>query len=106
MYENSNESWADWMVVTLSLEQQLLVEAGARELKQEKSKEELLDIAVAFHKQCFVQSQLIKNCVDKIAELEAVNTCNEIREERSKKPGFFQFLLRREVPNQSQSSQG
>ena len=46
MYEDT-ESWAKWMVVELSLEQQLMIEAGTRELKKQDPDEELVEGAVS-----------------------------------------------------------
>ena len=33
------DSWADWLVVELTLEQQLMIEAGTRELKNQEPDE-------------------------------------------------------------------
>jgi hypothetical protein len=103
MYEGS-DSWAKWMVVELTLEQQLFLEAGSRELRKEKELDELKEIAVALLRQNQFQNQFIRQCVDKIAELEAVNVCNEIKEERPK--SIFERIsarFRTEAPSQSSS---
>jgi hypothetical protein len=85
------------MVVTLSLEQQLMIEAGIRELKRQEPSEELTDVAVSLLRQNAIQNQLIKQCIEKIAELEAQRVCSEIREEQRPKRNFLRVLLRREV---------
>ena len=97
MYQGTN-SWADWLVVELSLEQQLMIEAGTRDLKSQKPDEELTDIAVALLQQNMVQSQMLKQCVEKIAELEAKIICqdNKVKQPRPKR-GILNILLRKEV---------
>jgi hypothetical protein len=108
MYEGT-DAWADWLIVELSLEQQLMIEAGTRELKNQKPDDELTDVAVALLKQNAIQSQLIKQCVEKIAELETIMACKEIcRENKVKQPrpkrNFLRVLLRREALPSEQSS--
>ncbi len=104
MYQGTN-AWADWLVVELSLEQQLMIEAGTRELKSQKPDEELADIAVALLQQNMVQGQMIKQCVGKIAELEAKIICqeNKVKQPRPKR-GLLNILLRKEVLPSEQSS--
>jgi hypothetical protein len=97
MYQGTN-AWADWLVVELSLEQQLMIEAGTRELQNQKPDEEMIDVAVALLKQNMIQSQMIKQCVEKIAELEAKIVCqdNKVRQPRPKR-GILNILFRKEV---------
>ena len=104
MYQGTN-SWADWLVVELSLEQQLMIEAGTRELKSQKPDEELTNIAVSLLQQNMVQSQMLKQCVGKIAELEAKIVCqeNKVKQPRPKR-GLLNILLRKEVLPSEQSS--
>ena len=92
MYEDT-ESWAKWMVVELSLEQQLMIEAGTRELKKQDPDEELVEVAVSLLQQNAIQSQLIKQCVEKISELEAKMLCKP-----RPKNKVFQFFFRKEAP--------
>ena len=104
MYQGTN-AWADWLVVELSLEQQLMIEAGTRELKSQKPDEELTNIAVSLLQQNMVQSQMLKQCVGKIAELEAKIVCqeNKVKQPRPKR-GLLNILLRKEVLPSEQSS--
>ena len=97
MYQGTN-ACADWLVVELSLEQQLMIEAGTRELQNQKPDEEMIDVAVALLKQNMIQSQMIKQCVGKIAELEAKIVCqdNKVRQPRPKR-GILNILFRKEV---------
>jgi hypothetical protein len=97
MYQGT-KAWADWLVVELSLEQQLMIEAGTRELQNQKPDEEMIDVAVALLKQNMIQSQMIKQCVEKIAELEAKIVCqdNKVRQPRPKR-GILNILFRKEV---------
>tara|TARA_Y100001963_G_scaffold155533_1_gene246999 strand:- start:1685 stop:1966 length:282 start_codon:yes stop_codon:yes gene_type:complete len=92
MYEGSN-SWADWLIVTLSPEQQFMIEAGTRELQSQGPDDELTEVAVALLKQNAIQSQMIKQCVGKIAELEAKLICqeNKVTQPHSKRK-FFGLL--------------
>ena len=98
-----SDSWADWLVVELTLEQQLMIEAATREIKNQDPCDELTEVAVALLKQNAVQSQMLKQCVEKITELEAQMVCKEICEENrvkqpSPKRNFLGVLLRREAP--------
>lgn len=97
MYQGTN-SWADWLVIELSLEQQLMIEAGTRELKKQKPDEELTEVAVALLQQNMVQTQMLKQCVEKIAELEAKIICqnNKVKQPRPKR-GLLNVLFRKEV---------
>ena len=99
------DAWADWLVVELTLEQQLMIEAGTRELKSQKPDEELKDVAVSLLKQNAIQSQMLKQCVEKIAELEAKIVCqeNKVKQPRPKR-GLLNVLLRKEVLPSEQSS--
>ena len=104
MYQGTN-AWADWLVVELSLEQQLTIEAGTRELQNQKTDEEMIDVAVGLLKQNMIQRQMIKQCVEKIAELEAKIVCqeNKVKQPRPKR-GLLNVLLRKEVLPSEQSS--
>ena len=92
------DAWADWLVVDLTLEQQLMIEAGTRELQSQVPDENLTDVAVALLKQNAIQSQMLRQCVEKIAELEAKIICqnNKVKQPLPKR-GIFNILLRKEA---------
>ncbi len=92
MYEGT-ESWADWMVVRLPIEKELMIEAGSRELKGLELND-LQDIATALIRQNAVQSQVVSQCIDKITELEARIVCSENRVKQPSRKALFRFLRR------------
>ena len=105
MYEDT-ESWAkgrsldgEWMAVELSLEQQLIIEAGTRELKKQQLDQEFVEVAVALLHQNVIQGQIIKQCTKRISELEAKIICQENKVKQPHlKDRIFKFFLRKEVP--------
>jgi pimeloyl-CoA synthetase len=98
MYDGT-PAWAKWMVINQTIEQELELETHCRELKEH---EDVATFAQQLLRTNWAQTQLIKNCVDRICELEAKLVSLEIKEERKERrlPIPLRFLFRRE----SQSS--
>ena len=70
-----------------------MIEAGSRELKGLELND-LQDIATALIRQNAVQSQVVSQCVDKIAELEARIVCSENRVKQPDRKALFRFFRR------------
>ena len=64
-------SWADWMVVTQSLEEELELERTVRQIQGCEDPEVLVDMCVTLARQSWHQSKLLKQAVGHIAEREA-----------------------------------
>ena len=69
-----------------------------RELEKQDPDEGMTKVAVALLKQNVLQGQLIKQCTQRIAELEAKMICDEhkVKQPRSKN-GVLQFFFKKEV---------
>ena len=63
--------WADWMVVTQSLEEELQLERSVREIQGCEDVEVLVEICVALTRQSWHQGKLLKQAVGHIAERDA-----------------------------------
>ena len=67
--------WADWMVVTKSLEEELQLEKTVREIQTCDDIEMLSQMCVAMARQNWHQSKLLKQAVGHIASLDASMAC-------------------------------
>ena len=63
--------WADWMVVTQSLEEELQLERTVREIQDCQDVEVLAGMCVALTRQSWHQGKLLKQAVGHIAERDA-----------------------------------
>ncbi len=63
--------WADWMVVTQSLEEELQLERTVREIQGCEDVEVLAGMCVALTRQSWHQGKLLKQAVGHIAERDA-----------------------------------
>ena len=63
--------WADWMVVTQSLEEELEVERSVREINNCDDEEALKMLCSAMVRQSWHQSRLLSQAVSRIGELDA-----------------------------------
>jgi hypothetical protein len=64
-------AWGQWMVVTLTLEEQLQLESQARSALNHSDRDAVAKLCASLIKQNAYQSQLIKQAVNHIAALEA-----------------------------------
>lgn len=63
-------SWGEWMVVRLSVEEELKLEQTVRELQYQIGNEKVSKLCGSLLKQTYFQQQLIKQAVHHIATLE------------------------------------
>ena len=63
--------WADWMVVTQSLEEELQLERSVREIQSCEDVDVLVGLCVALTRQSWHQGKLLKQAVGHIAERDA-----------------------------------
>lgn len=63
--------WADWMVITQSLEEELQLEQTVREIQGCQDLEVLAGMCVALARQSWHQGKLLKQAVGHIAERDA-----------------------------------
>ena len=63
--------WADWMVVTQSLEEELEVERSVREINNCDDEEALKMLCSAMVRQSWHQSRLLSQAVSRSGELDA-----------------------------------
>jgi hypothetical protein len=63
-------AWSQWMVVTLTLEEQLQLESQARSALNHSDRDAVAKLCASLIKQNAYQSQLIKQAVGYIAALE------------------------------------
>ena len=97
MHEGSN-SWAEWMVVNPSLEQEFKLESEATAIREDDEHKEIAELCARLSKQNWYQQQLIKQATEHIMELEAQLACTELLEEimeEGKKP-WWQKLFKKE----------
>lgn len=64
-------AWADWMVVTQTLEEELHLEATVREIHETTDAAMLTELCIQLTKQNWHQSKLLKQAVYHVMELEA-----------------------------------
>ena len=75
-------AWAEWMIVEPTLEQELKLESESRAILEDDNHEEIAKLCAALSKQTWYQQRLIDQTVKRVAELEAMLICQEIRNER------------------------
>ena len=69
--------WADWMVITKSLEEELQLERTLREIRGCDDKELLTELCVAMAQQSWHQTKVLKQAVGHIASLDALMACSD-----------------------------
>jgi len=78
-------AWADWMVVNLTLEEQLQLEREARSVLSHDDQEKVAQLCFQLIKQAHYQQILLNQAVGRITELEAesfLHETAEIKQER------------------------
>lgn len=73
--------WADWMVVNLSIEDELQLEREARAVLHHDDRDEVAEICFQLIKQTHYQQILLNQAVGRITELETQNFIEELDEE-------------------------
>ena len=69
--------WADWMIVTKTLEEELQLERTVREIQSCDDKEVLSQLCVAMAQQSWHQTKLLKQAVGHIASFDASMACSD-----------------------------
>ena len=70
--------WADWMVVTQTLEEELEVERSVREVNSCSDDVVLKSLCTALVRQNWHQSKLLSQAVGRIGELDAKIACTDV----------------------------
>lgn len=73
--------WADWMVVNLSLEDELQLERQARAILHHDDHDEIAKLCFSLVKQTHYQQILLNQAVGRITELETESFVHELDEE-------------------------
>ncbi len=90
MHEGT-KSWAKWLVVEPSLEQELQLETDSRAVLEDPDHESIALLCSTLLKQNWYQQQVIKQSVERICELEAKFICLEPVPKRKKRRWFGLF---------------
>ena len=68
-------TWADWLVVEQSLEEELELERTVRGIKNSTDIHELQELCTALVKQQWHQRKLLCQAIERVAELDAKIAC-------------------------------
>jgi hypothetical protein len=87
-------AWADWMVVSLSLEDELQLEREARAILHHDDPEDIAKLCFQLVKQTHYQQKLLNQAVGRITELETESFLHESFEvEQSRRMSWWQRIL-------------
>lgn len=87
-------AWADWMVVNLSLEDELQLEREARAILHHDDPEDIARLCFQLVKQTHYQQKLLSQAVGRITELEAEGFLRESLEvEQGRHMNWWRRLL-------------
>lgn len=78
--------WADWMVVNMSLEDELQLERQARAILHHDDHAEIAELCFSLIKQTHYQQILLSQAVGRITELETQDFIEELDEEPLETP--------------------
>jgi hypothetical protein len=78
--------WADWMVIDMSLEDELQLERQARTILHHDDHDEIAKLCFSLIKQTHYQQILLNQAVGRITELETQSFIDELDEESLKAP--------------------
>jgi len=73
-------TWGDWMVVNLTMEEELRIEQQARSILASSDESQVRDLCAALSKQNAFQQKLIKQAVRHISELELKAELSELED--------------------------
>tara|TARA_R100001594_G_scaffold131542_1_gene171249 strand:- start:226 stop:474 length:249 start_codon:yes stop_codon:yes gene_type:complete len=76
MYEGT-KSWAKWLIIEPSLEEELELEKDSRAVLEDQDHKSIAQLCSALVKQTWYQQKLLKQSVERICELEAKIACLE-----------------------------
>jgi len=87
-------AWADWMVVNLSLEEQLQLEREARSVLSHDDHDQIAELCAQLIKQTHYQQTLLNQAVGRITALEAEGFLRESLEvEQSRRMNWWRRIL-------------
>ena len=87
-------AWADWMVVSLSLEDELQLEREARAILHHDDPEDIAKLCFQLVKQTHYQQKLLNQAVGRITELETESFLHESFEvQQSRRMSWWQRIL-------------
>ena len=87
-------AWADWMVVNLSLEDELQLEREARAILHHDDPEDIAKLCFQLVKQTHYQQKLLNQAVGRITELEAEGFLHESLEvEQDRRMNWWRRIL-------------
>ena len=90
-------TWAEWMVVTPTLEQELKLEWEARAIIEDDEHKNIANLCAQLNKQVWYQQKLIEQAVAHVMELEAQMACVDLVDEilaEKKKPWWKTIFSR------------
>ncbi len=90
-------TWAEWMVVTPTLEQELKLEWEARAIIEDDEHKNIANLCAQLNKQVWYQQKLIEQAVAHVMELEAQMASIELVDEilaEEKKPWWKTIFSR------------
>ena len=64
-------AWDDWLTITETLESELYLNVQARMIFEIKDMDYLQEIAINYQRQNWEKDEVIKNCIEKIGDLES-----------------------------------
>lgn len=87
-------AWADWMVVNLSLEEQLQLEREARSVLSHDDHDQVAKLCAQLIKQTYYQQTLLSQAVGRITELETEGFLRESFEvEQDRRMNWWRRIL-------------
>lgn len=89
--------WADWMVIDMSLEDELQLERQARAILHHDDHEEIAELCFTLIKQTHYQQILLNQAVGRITELETQDFIDELDEEALETPAVSDVDLSRRM---------
>ena len=64
-------AWDDWLTITETLESELYLNVQARMIFEIKDMDYLQEVAINYQRQNWEKDEVIKNCIEKIGDLES-----------------------------------
>ena len=77
--------WDDWLTITETLESELYLNVQARMIFEIKDMDYLQEVAINYQRQNWEKDEVIKNCIEKIGDLESELIKISLAQERLEK---------------------
>ena len=78
-------AWDDWLTITETLESELYLNVQARMIFEIKDMDYLQEVAINYQRQNWEKDEVIKNCIEKIGDLESELIKISLAQERLEK---------------------